>query len=179
MDIRRHGVRAAVTIDSPNAPEDYSFQFGGAVASLVLNDDGTVAVLDDSGASLGEVAPAWALDADGNSVPTYYEVQGTTLVQVVEHKEGDYAYGIVADPWYNPFSWPWGKWVKKAASVIKSAISKCAKGAVKTSLGALVGQGAMNIAISKYSATTDMVKFEGGGYVLVSLAVGGCLTEAL
>ena len=31
-------------------------------------------------------------------LPTHYRVDGTTLTQVVEHREGTYAYGITADP---------------------------------------------------------------------------------
>lgn len=173
------GLRAAIAIDSASAPEDYSFQIGGDVASLVLNDDGSVTALSADGTPIAQAPTPWAMDADGNTVPTYYEVDGTTLTQVVEHQEGEYSYGIVADPWWNPFSWPWGKWVKKTASVVKSAVTKCAKGGTKAALALLIGTGTTNLMISKYSATEDLVTIEGKGYALVGVAVGGCLVEEI
>lgn len=40
----------------------------------------------------------WAVDADGVDVATWYEVRGTTLVQVVDHRGKNVTYPIVADP---------------------------------------------------------------------------------
>jgi hypothetical protein len=92
------GTRALVRITSPDAPERYDFQVGGAAARLVLQDDGSVEVLDADGQTIAEVPAPWATDANGVAIPTHYEVDGTTLTQVVEHRGGDYAYPIVADP---------------------------------------------------------------------------------
>jgi hypothetical protein len=47
-----------------------------------------------------EVEPPWAVDTNGRSVPTHFEVRGAALVQVVDHHTGDFAYPIVADPKY-------------------------------------------------------------------------------
>jgi hypothetical protein len=93
------GLRAAIIIDSAEAPERYTFDLGGAVTSLQTNTDGSVTAFDINGAQLATVAPPWAVDQDGAPVPTHYVVDGTSLVQVVEHRNGDYRYGIVADPW--------------------------------------------------------------------------------
>ncbi|TIC80068.1 hypothetical protein E8D37_15735 [Nocardioides sp. GY 10127] len=98
------GLRAAITIDSVDAPEAYNFEVGGDVASLRLNSDGSVAALDLDGNLIAEAASPWAVDANGQPVPTHYEVNGTTLTQVVEHHSGSWTYGIVADP---TFHW-WG-----------------------------------------------------------------------
>lgn len=95
------GVRAAITIDSAAAPEDYEFQMGGDVASLELNADGSVTALDANNDSIAFAPAPWAVDVDGNAVPTHYEVSGTTLTQVVEHKNGNWAYGITADPFFS------------------------------------------------------------------------------
>lgn len=43
-------------------------------------------------------AAPWAFDANGTPVPTHYEVQGSTLVQVVDHTGAGIAYPVVADP---------------------------------------------------------------------------------
>ncbi len=44
------------------------------------------------------VEAPWARDKSGRSVPTYFEISGTTLTQVVKHRGADFDYGIVADP---------------------------------------------------------------------------------
>ena len=65
--------------------------------------------------------PAWAFDAAGRPVPTWYEWDGESLTQIVEHRAGGYAYPIVADP-----CWGW----------------KCAKEVYKKALiGSLIGAG--------------------------------------
>jgi len=92
------GARALVMIDSEAAPERYAFPLDGAAAMLKPNRDGSVEVLDASGKAIGYVAPAWAVDAEGRKVPTHYDVSGTTLIQVVEHRGKGFSYGIVADP---------------------------------------------------------------------------------
>jgi hypothetical protein len=93
------GAQLLTTISSPNAPTSFSYDFG-------VSDDGTAAVTDDGSAlvlaSSGEVllraAAPWAVDANGVSVPTHYEVRDTELIQVVDHTSGEFAYPIVADP---------------------------------------------------------------------------------
>jgi hypothetical protein len=99
------GLRALVHIDSPEAPERFDFPIGGDVATLRLTEDGGAAALNELGEVITVAAPPWATDAIGTSVPTHDEIHGTTLTQVVEHHGGTYTYGIVADPWWNPFSW--------------------------------------------------------------------------
>lgn len=65
--------------------------------------DGSVSVINaDPSLPDAAIAPPWAHDAAGKAVPTHYEIDGTTLVQVVEHKGGNYSYGITADP-----HWGW------------------------------------------------------------------------
>ncbi|KZX22314.1 hypothetical protein [Rathayibacter tanaceti] len=98
------GLRSLVYIEDSSAPERYDFNFNDASRLQVL-PDGAVAVLGEPEGTeeplLGVVAAPWAKDLNGQSVPTHFEVEGTTLTQVVEHKEGNYAYGIVADPDWN------------------------------------------------------------------------------
>lgn len=47
---------------------------------------------------------AWAVDANGETVGTHYEIDGTTLTQVVE-TSAETAYPVVADP-----AWYWWVW---------------------------------------------------------------------
>ena len=92
-------VQITTIIDDTSAPSVYEYD-------LALPDGATINI-DETGfvtASTGDkfvvgVAPAWAVDATGLEVPTHYELEGTTLRQVVDHHAGDFTYPIVADPW--------------------------------------------------------------------------------
>lgn len=96
------GLRALVHIESAAAPERFEFPLGGDVAELKLQPDGSAVAYDLSGAILSSVAPAWARDASGRPVATHYEIEGTALVQVINHRDGVYDYAITADPWWLP-----------------------------------------------------------------------------
>lgn len=92
-------VQITTVIDGPEAPQGYAYPLdlpGGA--TLEQDASGFVSILSADGGFLGGVAPAWAKDANGNDVSTRYEIDGTTLTQVVAHGTG-IAYPVVADPW--------------------------------------------------------------------------------
>jgi hypothetical protein len=115
------GARGIIHIDSPSAPERYDFVFDG-VTRLKQDEVGSVALYGAHGRFVGAVAPAWARDAAGRNVPTHYEVKGTTLVQVVEHRGGGFAYGVTADP------------------TVRSIIEACLKGSIGgASLEGIIG----------------------------------------
>ena len=98
------GLRALVAIEGPSAPTEYRFPFDMPDnGRLELEPDGSVAVLDAGGIPLGTVSRPWAHDAGGRDVPTFYSLDGATIVQHVSH-EG-FEYPVVADP-----EWSWG-WV--------------------------------------------------------------------
>ena len=114
------GVRAVIDIQSADAPESYDFTLGGDIASLVLEQDGSVTTLDANGTATGQVAAPWAFDADGKPVPTHYVVSGTTLTQIVEHKGGDFAYGITADP---RLTYGWGVYLNMRGWEVRAIAS--------------------------------------------------------
>ena len=93
-----NGMRALITIDSPDAPTSYAFDISGDVADLSLESDGSVLGLDSNANPIVTIPAPWAVDANGATVPTHYEVNGTVLTQLVEHTDGEWAYGITADP---------------------------------------------------------------------------------
>lgn len=105
-----HGVRALVHIESEDAPERFKFPVGGDVATLHPNANGSVDAIDADGTTVATAMPAWAVDAAGSEVPTHFEIEGTTLIQVVEHRGGGFEYGITADP-------DWWKAAKCAAAI--------------------------------------------------------------
>lgn len=90
-------VQIVTVIDTKEAPTRYEYQFPAGVE--LVQGEQSIAVLDADGAFLGGVAAPWAVDAEGTTVPTHYEVEGTTVVQVVDHAGAAFQYPIVADPW--------------------------------------------------------------------------------
>ena len=112
------GIRALVDIQSAAAPESYDFPFGVDTAALKLNADGSVAVLNKAGATIGQVDAPWAFDGVGAVVPTHFEVNGTTLTQVIKHRGGTWEYGITADPSF----WWWTKNIATCAAQVASII---------------------------------------------------------
>ena len=104
------GVRSIVSINNENAPKEYDFKldlpeghklvfssdyFG---EELALEDDiEEVFVVDENNIIQSVFGEAWAKDANGNDVPTHYEIVGNSLIQVVEFNENT-AFPILADP---------------------------------------------------------------------------------
>lgn len=121
------GVRALVNIDSAAAPERYDFALGGNVASLVPQPDGSVVTLDLGFNQTGTIAAPWARDANGKSVPTRYEINGTMLTQVVDHVGGKYDYGITADPF----------WVPVAVMIARCMANRACRAALQRAPGAI------------------------------------------
>lgn len=97
--------RNLITIHSPHAPDYYTFPLDlPEGASLELDaETGAVVAVDAGGNALGVFDAPWAIDADGNDLPTHYEIIGPdTFAQYVDHS-GATAYPVVADPvWVVP-----------------------------------------------------------------------------
>lgn len=105
------GARALVTIKDATAPDRYAFPVDGPEGSRLVPateimgadyDTGEVLLVAADGLTvLGTFDAPWATDANGAAVPTRYEIEGSTLVQVVEFGE-DTAFPVVADPnWWS------------------------------------------------------------------------------
>jgi hypothetical protein len=122
------GMQVLVVIDGPDAPTEYRFDVTVPVgAELLPSTDGGAVVVDAEGLVVAPVAPAWAVDANGQPVPTHYRIDGTTLVQVIDHHGA--AYPVVGDPKFSK-SW-WGWTVKLNASEFSKV-----QGAVNAGAGA-------------------------------------------
>ena len=61
------------------------------------NDTGEVYVVGYDGSIKSVIDPAWVKDANGKPVDTHYEVDGSSLIQVVDFDENT-AFPVVADP---------------------------------------------------------------------------------
>lgn len=87
-----------VTVFETRAATQFAFRLSaGAGTSLTANSDGGIDVLDATGVVVAVVAKPWAVDAVGRSLPTYFRVEGQTVVQIVQTHGA--AFPVVADPW--------------------------------------------------------------------------------
>lgn len=96
------GVQMLTTIANADAPTRYDYKVGVPDGGRVeLLPDNAGAVVNDGNGNPVVVVPAvWAKDANGTAVPTHFETDGKTLTQVVNHTSGNYAYPVVADPFW-------------------------------------------------------------------------------
>ncbi|MFC6357458.1 hypothetical protein [Luethyella okanaganae] len=110
-------VQIATVIQDRNAPTLYEYSLGTPEGiELKPGPDGGVVVSDPTGQPIAAISAPWAKDATGANVPTRFRIQGTSLVQEVDHI--GYAYPIIADPQILYF-W-WGQAVKFTKAETKS-----------------------------------------------------------
>lgn len=87
-------------IEGVDSPTRFAYPIQVSTGGRIeLTPSGGANILDDNGAVVSTVAPAWAKDANGRRVRTHYRVEGNTLVQYIEHRTEGIAYPVVADPW--------------------------------------------------------------------------------
>lgn len=92
-------VRILTVLSDSTASSKYTYTFPGYIPEIL--DDGSVSLTvpgDGMTMQVGLIEAPWAYDATGAPVPTHYEAEGDTLVQVVEHTSTDVTYPVVADP---------------------------------------------------------------------------------
>lgn len=92
------GTQILVGVESKDAPTSYRFGIGGEGLTPRVVRGGSVEIVDRSGRIAAQVDAPWAVDAEGRRVPTRFEVRDGAITQVVDHRSGDFAYPIVADP---------------------------------------------------------------------------------
>jgi len=96
------GLRMLTAIDNADAPTNYTYGVdlpsGGHIE---LTDDGGAVVIASDSTPLYSIAAPWAHDANGVSVPTSFVTDGSTLTQIVDHQASNFAYPIVADPFWS------------------------------------------------------------------------------
>lgn len=102
--VNSDGFSVLIEIISEDSSKEHVFNIELPDATtLILTDEGSVDLLDHSGYTIGEFEAPWALDADGNTVPTTFKVDGNTISQVIEANETT-VYPVLADP---RFTWGW------------------------------------------------------------------------
>lgn len=128
-------VQVTTVLSGPDAPTRYEYAFPPDNV-LELAEDGFVIIRDGSGDFAGGVLPPWAIDANGEEVPTHFELTGSSLTQVIDHSAA--AYPVVADPYMGK------KLISKV--VVGTDKGKPRYGVTKTTWGNAVaaGRGVMN-----------------------------------
>lgn len=91
-------IQIATVIESASAPLAYVYELNLPAGAEIISS-GSALLFVNGDEFVGGIAPAWAKDADGKDVPTRFEVSGTSVTQIVEHRSEEYSYPIVADPW--------------------------------------------------------------------------------
>lgn len=90
------GTRMMHILSSSNAPTEHAYNMAVPQGTSVsVGPDGGVIITGQTG-NASYFSPPWAKDANGKSLPTKYEIRGTQLIQVIDHKGA--AYPVVADP---------------------------------------------------------------------------------
>jgi len=89
-------VRMGVLISSATAPTEYHYPITAPGGVRLEQVNGWILIRNAEGEFLSYIEPAWAIDANGDPVPTRYELRGDSIVQVVDHQGA--AYPVVADP---------------------------------------------------------------------------------
>lgn len=95
-----NSVRFATILQTPHDPHRFTYDVGiPANGRIVLNEDGKSGiVVDENDDVLLFIAPAWAVDANGQEIPTHFETSDNELIQVIEPAHTA-TYPITADPW--------------------------------------------------------------------------------
>ncbi|MFI2612945.1 DNRLRE domain-containing protein [Kitasatospora sp. NPDC018619] len=168
------GSRTLQVIKNANAPHEYRVPVSlPAGTSLRQEPDGSVVIVPaNPDEPVAAITAPWAKDARGNDVPTSYRLEGATLVQRVDFTAST-AFPVVADPWWNPWSWNW----KRTGKAVKNAAKKCGMGA----LSAYVPVQAHHVSVNIQRARNGLrlVKFAGGPWGYVTVAGAGCLMGTL
>lgn len=123
-EVGKGEVKTHFVIKDPSAPEQYTMEYElpkGAFlrfASPNNEQDGSIEIIDKFDEPIGAISIPWAKDSKGKNVKTFYKISGNKVIQIVEHKNSDVAYPIVAEP-KNKFS-DWfksAKWKSRTSGV--------------------------------------------------------------
>lgn len=93
------GAQFLVTIGGFDSPTTYDYPVTVPEgATLQLTEDGGAEVVLRDGSLAAAISSPWAVDANGRPVPTYFQTDGGSLTQVVDHRGAGVTYPIIADP---------------------------------------------------------------------------------
>jgi len=107
------GVEISAQLRSASSPESLPLDFDAPAGSELrrkLDSPGDVELVA-AGKQLAQIASPMVVDADGESVPASYAIEGDKLVLKIDHRSRDLRYPLLADPrvsegydWHNNVS---------------------------------------------------------------------------
>lgn len=160
-----------IEIPASSAPSEYAFALDmpeGATAAV--EHDGSVAIRDRQGILLSGYDVPWAIDADGNAVPTSFRIDGDVLVQSVDLSATS-AFPVIADP---SDLWGWAGCIGTVlAEVAGNALVAAKFAKLVTKFGTI--QRTVEIMVRAWRASSDANKRTQA----VIAAVGGLGAEIL
>lgn len=83
--VRDNGFQVVTVISGSDAPTSYTYELDLNGGRMELTDAGSVAVYDAADGFVGAFDAPWATDDEGRQVATSFSIQGSYLVQSVEH----------------------------------------------------------------------------------------------
>ena len=106
------GVRTLLSLENKAAPKEYTFSFDLPKGYSLIqdydyedlddNDDcGAVYIVDNTNEIISVIDPAWAKDANGDDVETFYIINKNCLIQVINFNDAS-VFPIIADPTNHP-----------------------------------------------------------------------------
>jgi hypothetical protein len=167
------GFRALIQIDGAQASHEYTFTFHLQKGYRLITaknylgdefDTGEIYVLNTQNQITSIISPAWARDAKGEVVSTFYTVEGDQLTQHIDFNEHS-IFPIVADP-------DWGK-VAKCVGALAWLVGSTMFGVVKiTKIKRYIQAlgGIREAAILMVTCSTHAERLQHGGQALLNLA---------
>lgn len=157
------GARQVIILKNKKAKKKYDFKYdleeGGYLDFAQLEDgtkDGSVIIYNKDREPIGIISVPWARDSNGMSVKTYYEIDGTTLSQVIETTEAT-SYPVIADPSIYRWYFKSGKWIVRSGT---RSLSLKPSWILRASVGAGLG----SIAVAQASWKGVKSKFKSSKY---------------
>lgn len=118
------GVRVLTVIADASAPTSYDYTFDVPVGTTLTASD-QLYYIESGEDILGSLRLPWAVDADGDPVPTTYSWEGATLTQHVDLSHAGIDYPVVADPaWGYTYSYN-VKWTASKNSMLLRSCFNC------------------------------------------------------
>lgn len=148
------GVRTTIVIDNDSAPKSYSFSYDLNDGERIVSsaeylgkeyDTGELYIVNEENEIMYIIDKPWAKDANGNSLNTFYTIDGNNIYQTVDFDKNT-AFPVVADPsvWQitkcvGSIAWVVGTTIFAATKLVK--IKKYVKelGGIKNTAQLLIG----------------------------------------
>lgn len=99
QQVDNHTVRQSAVLDADSSERQEYVLTSDREISLELTESGAIDIVHPSESGrfvTGQIEAPWAIDAEGKSLPTRYDIEGSKVTQVVDTDNA--AFPVVADP---------------------------------------------------------------------------------